>query len=453
MANVGTGSNGKTLIGAGVGASPTYADIGTNSGLTTHGVVIAQGNGAFQATAEGATGQVLVGNTGSNPTWATHSISDLHDSIYIVGSSPSANYTTLAVAYAAAVSAGAPATVFLQPGTYTEDLIGTAGINICAHGCDDQGNVTIVGKISASFAGTMSISGIELQTNSDYCISVTGSSLTRLDLLNCNILATNHNAIEVNSSGGVQLVLQSCQGSLSATYAYLDQAGNSLTQFVNCFMINNGASVAASTVAGSGSLELHNTFFYNAITNSSTSNIICSNSYILGNLTINSTGLSNSLGNCSINGQTSVGTGATLYLANCTSGNSVSTAITGLGTIVYSGLCFSGSNSLIDTTNQIPHVQSNDAIAIKAPGAYPYTTVAQDALIIVDTSEARTIIPMANPATGQRHVIKDNVGSAAANPITITPSGKNIDGASSFNLNSNWASITITYNGTQWNIT
>jgi hypothetical protein len=51
MANVGSAAAGKTLIGAGTGASPTYADIGTNSGLTQRGVVIAEGTGAFQATA------------------------------------------------------------------------------------------------------------------------------------------------------------------------------------------------------------------------------------------------------------------------------------------------------------------------------------------------------------------------------------------------------------------
>ncbi len=69
MANVGSAASGKTLIGAGNGSSPTYASIGTNSGLTLHGVVTSQGNGAFQSTAAGSTGQVLMGNSGSNPTF------------------------------------------------------------------------------------------------------------------------------------------------------------------------------------------------------------------------------------------------------------------------------------------------------------------------------------------------------------------------------------------------
>jgi hypothetical protein len=70
MANVGTALPGKTLIGAGNGASPTFANIGTNSGLTSNGVVIAGGNGAFTATGAGVLGQVLTSNgPGVNPTF------------------------------------------------------------------------------------------------------------------------------------------------------------------------------------------------------------------------------------------------------------------------------------------------------------------------------------------------------------------------------------------------
>lgn len=76
MANVGSAAAGKTLIGAGVGASPTYASIGTNSGLTTHGVVIAEGNGGFSATTAGNTGQVLTSNgSGADPSFQPSSSS------------------------------------------------------------------------------------------------------------------------------------------------------------------------------------------------------------------------------------------------------------------------------------------------------------------------------------------------------------------------------------------
>jgi hypothetical protein len=89
---------------------------------------------------------------------------------------------------------------------------------------------------------------------------------------------------------------------------------------------------------------------------------------------------------------------------------------------------------------------------ITTPVSYPYTTLATDEVILVDTSAARTIVPMGSPATGQSYIIKDNVGSAATNNITITPSGKNIDGAASATINTNYGSLTIVYNGTEWSI-
>ena len=54
--------------------------------------------------------------------------------------------------------------------------------------------------------------------------------------------------------------------------------------------------------------------------------------------------------------------------------------------------------------------------------------------------------------TGQRHIIKDTAGLAGTNNITVTPSGKNIDGGASFAINTNYGSITIVYNGVDWSI-
>jgi len=90
------------------------------------------------------------------------------------------------------------------------------------------------------------------------------------------------------------------------------------------------------------------------------------------------------------------------------------------------------------------------ALTFTTPGAYPYTTLSTDDIILVDTSSARTIIPQASPSTSKQLIIKDNVGSAATNNITITPSGKNVDGAASTTINIAYGSATIIYNGTQW---
>lgn len=67
------GTDGQVLTGNS-GADPSFAAIGTKSGLTTHGLLLAQGAGAFSATAVGTNGQVLVGVTGSDPVWGTVSL-------------------------------------------------------------------------------------------------------------------------------------------------------------------------------------------------------------------------------------------------------------------------------------------------------------------------------------------------------------------------------------------
>ncbi len=73
---------------------------------------------------------------------------------------------------------------------------------------------------------------------------------------------------------------------------------------------------------------------------------------------------------------------------------------------------------------------------------------------VTDTSAARTItLPIgASVVTNQVFVIKDESGGAATNNITITCSGgaTNIDGATSRVISSNYGSVNLIWNGTQY---
>lgn len=100
----------------------------------------------------------------------------------------------------------------------------------------------------------------------------------------------------------------------------------------------------------------------------------------------------------------------------------------------------------------ILHTNSGRTVNLTTPGAYPYTTLTTDDVILVDSSSSRTIVPLGSPINGTRYIIKDNVGSAGTNNITVTPSGKNIDGQASFIINTNYGSITIVYNGSEWSV-
>jgi len=127
-------------------------------------------------------------------------------------------------------------------------------------------------------------------------------------------------------------------------------------------------------------------------------------------------------------------------------GNSVS------GTVGESNVTRLGGTQTQCHLAGVLNTNSGRVVKITTPGAYPYTTLTTDYVILVDSSVARTITPLAAPVTGTTYVIKDSAGTSGTNPITVTPSGKNIDGAASYVLSSNYGSICIVYNGTEWNI-
>ena len=65
------GTTGQVLT-ATTSAAPSFAALGTNSGLTAHGVLVGEGNGAIVATAVGTAGQYLTSNgAGVDPTFQT----------------------------------------------------------------------------------------------------------------------------------------------------------------------------------------------------------------------------------------------------------------------------------------------------------------------------------------------------------------------------------------------
>jgi hypothetical protein len=53
---------------------------------------------------------------------------------------------------------------------------------------------------------------------------------------------------------------------------------------------------------------------------------------------------------------------------------------------------------------------------------------------------------------GKVYVVKDAVGDANTNPITVVTTGSTIDGQTSYILNTDWGSISLIYNGIEWNV-
>ena len=120
---------------------------------------------------------------------------------HIVDATGQGDFTTIQAAITAASSSQ---TVFIRPGTYTESLSLKAGVNLSAFGSDSSSNgtgkVIISGNATLSTAGSVTISGIQLQTNSAAFLTVSGTLASIVNLNNCYLNSLNATGISYSSS-------------------------------------------------------------------------------------------------------------------------------------------------------------------------------------------------------------------------------------------------------------
>lgn len=176
-------------------------------------------------------------------------------------------HTTIA---AALTSASSGDTIFIRPGTYTEDLTLKAGVNLAAYSADAlTPNVTISGNATATFAGTCTISGIRLSTNSTSLLTVSGSSATIVYLKNCYLAISQTPAITYSSSSSSsRLYLQNCRGDITV----INKTGWNFTsagQFIidDTIITNSIGSTLPSSCTG-GLLRATRSSFFFSLTNS-----------------------------------------------------------------------------------------------------------------------------------------------------------------------------------------
>jgi len=264
-------------------------------------------------------------------------------------------HTTIASAITAASSGD---DIFITPGTYTENLTLKAGVNLIAYtGDGDTPNVSIVGKLTFTTAGTVTISNIRLTTNSDNCIAVTGSAASILKLKNCYINCSNNTGITFSSSSSsAQINLLYCNGNLGTTgIAYFAHSSAGVLTIWHCEMSNTGGAVTANTCSA-GQVDLECSIFPSPITTSSTGFVTGSGNIISVTnatcLTIGGAtngGLFSTYINSGTASAVSVGA-AGFFLISCNIISSNTNAVTGAGTVTLGGNVFGGSSSNVNTT-------------------------------------------------------------------------------------------------------
>lgn len=92
-------------------------------------------------------------------------------------------------------------------------------------------------------------------------------------------------------------------------------------------------------------------------------------------------------------------------------------------------------------------------VPIAVTSSTPYVVTDSDYSIFMNSSGgARTVQLPDAPNTGRTFVIKDSNGSANTNNITITTVGGavNIDGATTFVMNSQYESVSVIFNGSSY---
>lgn len=258
-------------------------------------------------------------------------------------------------------AASAGDTVFIRPGTYTENLTLKAGVDLTGYTSDGfSGHVIINGKCSFSAAGAVHISGLRLQTNSDFFLEVTGSASSAVALTNCSLNCLNNTGISYTSSGASSLVaIQYCNGDIGTTGISLFSSSSTGPIVINYSTIeNSGDSTTASTISA-GLLSITCSRIIFPITTSGTADIQAQDSTFstLSNVTMithGGSGGNSFVQRCMIasNSASAVSIGGTLTMSLNTINSSNTNAITGAGTLINAGQSFTGSSYLINTSTQ-----------------------------------------------------------------------------------------------------
>ncbi len=362
-----TGAGLVTMNGAVVaaGTNPVRTD-GTGPNTLAVEVQISQALAAADATKIGLANfdstDFTVSATGFVELSAA-ALVDLHTARFIVsagGTADGANYTTIALALAAA-GAG-PATIFLQPGTYTTDFTLPANINLAAYNCDaETPNVSIVGKITCTDAGTRSISGIRLTTNSDFYLVVSGSAATIVKLVNCYVNCLNNTGISFTSSdGGAQIWLLGCDGTLGTTgITHWVSTSAGIINVQNSRLYSGSATSTASSTSTGQVIIQHSSLNFPLSTSSGGVYdlryvVVACNNQNATALTTAGTGISNATFCEFLSGSASaisIGAGTSVFAQTCVITSSNTNAITGAGTLNFGNMEFQ-SSSVINTTTQ-----------------------------------------------------------------------------------------------------
>lgn len=273
--------------------------------------------------------------------------------LIVATSAANGTHTTLASAMADASSGD---TIFLRD-SVTENVTITPGVNITAWSGGSLNVPSITGTLTMTAAGTSTISGLTLVTNSANVIAVTGSAASILNVINCYLSCTNNTGVSMTTSNAAARIdFFKCKGDLSTTgIAFFSSSSAGKLKFISCDLSNSGSSTTPSTISA-GELGIQYSSFSNPITTSSTAGYNSNfNSFTtFGNNTAliigGSGGSTSNTDNFSSGTAQAITCTSTLTLDRSLISSSNATPVGGAGTITFSQASVSSGNLIAPTT-------------------------------------------------------------------------------------------------------
>jgi hypothetical protein len=248
-------------------------------------------------------------------TWITSYVVDPSSTVGLRGT-----FTTIQAAITAASSGQ---TIFIRPGTYTENLTLKSGVNLVsmANSNSNVAPVVIRGK-STLTSGTVAVDNISFNTNSDYIFDISGGSTT-INAYRCYFIVQSTGAFNLNSG---RINLRECYSITTGGATPLITAINSSpVQITNSYLAS--VSTTASSFSGTSSLTISNSTFGDALTFGGTGSLNAKNctfgrgTLALAALTITGTNNDFKAYNCFFETGAvtciTIGTGSALTMSNC----------------------------------------------------------------------------------------------------------------------------------------
>jgi hypothetical protein len=267
---------------------------------------------------------------------------------FVVGLSGQAGYQTIQSAINAANAAGG-GMVWVQPGTYTENLTFYSGIQISS---PSEQSVTIIGTHTPPSSGTLNINRMTLQSATNI-FSSNAAGTTSIIMEDCSVNATNgytFNLPNWTASGGLQAFNI---GPIGTNDGFLNNSGG-MSVAIFAAGVGNGSSnpmvISGSTLFGPG------TTIGCPVSVNSGSSIISSNNQYYGTFTFSGNATGNFYNDSFVTGSSAAITynssGAS-SLNNCSVNSSLNPCIngSGAGALQLNSVSYLNNSSLASTLN------------------------------------------------------------------------------------------------------